>query len=113
MTNPTCDFYCDRILSGRTGVPLCFENEHVFAFHHTNPIWEAHVVLLPKRHLESFLSLEGEDELLLELMRVARRIASDLMASHGGARVYTNMGDCQSSKHLHWHIGAGAQLRPY
>ena len=112
-TNPPCDFYCEQILSGRTSVPVCFENEQVFAFHHTNPIWESHVVLLPKKHLESLLSLEGEEDLLLELLRVARQIAADLMARHGGARVYTNLGEYQSSKHLHWHIGGGAQLRPY
>jgi histidine triad (HIT) family protein len=113
MTTPPCDFYCGQILSGRTPVPVCFENDRVFAFHHTNPIWESHVVLLPKRHLESFLSLEGEDELFLELMGTARRIAADLMARHGGSRVYTNLGEYQSAKHLHWHIGGGAQLRPY
>jgi histidine triad (HIT) family protein len=113
MTTPPCDFYCEQILSGRTVVPVCFENDRVFAFHHTNPIWESHVVLLPKKHLESFLSLEGEAALLLELMQAARRIAADLMARHGGARVYTNLGDYQTAKHLHWHIGGGAQLRPY
>lgn len=114
MTTSPCDFYCDQILARRLNVPVCFENDHVFAFHHTNPIWEQHVVLLPKRHVESLLALEEPDnELLLELMRVARRIAADLLAEHGGCRVYTNLGDYQSSKHLHWHIGAGAQLRPY
>jgi len=24
----------------------------VFAFHHTNPLWENHVILLPKKHIE-------------------------------------------------------------
>lgn len=114
MLNPPCDYYCDQILSGRLKVPVCFENDEVFAFHHTNPIWEQHVVLLPKRHVESLLALgEADNELLLELMRAARRIAADLTARYGGCRVYTNLGEYQSSKHLHWHIGAGAQLRPY
>jgi histidine triad (HIT) family protein len=40
-------------------------------------------------------------------------IAGDFMARFGAARVYTNLGDYQSSKHLHWHIGCGKQLRPY
>ena len=114
MTTPPCDFYCGQILGGRLSVPVYLENDHLFAFHHTNPIWEQHVVLLPKRHIESFLSLgEADNELLLELMAVARQIAADLMARYGGCRVYTNLGDYQSAKHLHWHIGAGAQLRSY
>jgi len=114
MTAPACDFYCDKILKGLLPVPVCFENEHVFAFHHTNPIWEQHVVLLPKRHIESLITLEEVDnDLLLELMRTARMIARDFMERFGAARVYTNLGEYQSSKHLHWHIGSGEQLRPY
>lgn len=114
MTEPTCDFYCDKILKGLLDVPVCFENDLVFAFHHTNPLWEQHVVLLPKRHIESLITLEEADnELLLELMRTARMIAKDFMNRFGAARVYTNLGDYQSSKHHHWHIGCGTQLRPY
>ena len=114
MTEQTCDFYCGKILAGLQEVPVYFQNKRVFAFHHTNPIWEAHVVLLPKRHIESLLTLEEEDnDLLLELMGRAKVIAGDFMARYGGVRVYTNLGDYQSSKHLHWHIGAGQQLRPY
>jgi histidine triad (HIT) family protein len=114
MTTSICDFYCDQILSRTLEVRIYFENDQVFAFHHSNPIWEQHVVLLPKKHLESLLSLEEADnDLLLELMRTAKMIAGDLMARFGAARVYTNLGDYQSSKHLHWHIGCGKQLRPY
>ncbi|MBJ6726246.1 HIT domain-containing protein [Geomesophilobacter sediminis] len=114
MTTPIGDFYCDKILSRALDVRIYFENDDVFAFHHSNPIWEEHVVLLPKKHLESLLSLEEADnDLLLELMRTAKMIAGDFMARYGAARVYTNLGDYQSSKHLHWHIGSGKQLRPY
>ncbi|NJD91624.1 MAG: HIT domain-containing protein, partial [Geobacter sp.] len=97
-----CDFYCARILSGLQEVPVYLENDQVFAFHHTNPLWENHVVLLPKRHIESLLTMgEADNELLLELMRTARLIAADFMARFGACRVYTNLGDYQSSKHLH------------
>jgi histidine triad (HIT) family protein len=114
MTEYACDFYCDKILSGLLEVPVYFENEHVFAFHHSNPLWEHHVVLLPRRHIESLLTMEEADnDLLLELMRVARTIAKEFMTGFGACRVYTNLGDYQSSKHLHWHIGCGQQLRPY
>ena len=114
MTSSICDFYCDKILSRKLDVRIHFENDHVFAFHHSNPIWEQHVVLLPKKHLESLLSLEEADnDLLLELMRTAKMIAGEFMVRFGAARVYTNLGNYQSSKHLHWHIGCGKQLRPY
>lgn len=114
MPSSTCDFYCDQILSRTLAVRIHFENDLLFAFHHSNPLWEQHIVLLPKKHLESLLSLEEEDnELLLELLRAAKTIAGEFMARFGAARVYTNLGAYQSAKHLHWHIGCGKQLRPY
>jgi len=88
MTESTCDFYCGKILKGLLDVPVYFENEQVFAFYHTNPLWENHVVLLPKRHIESLLTLEeGDNELLLELMRTAKVIAGEFMERFGAARV--------------------------
>lgn len=114
MADPGTDYYCEKILQGREAVTVYFENEKVFAFHHTNPLWENHVVLLPKKHIESLLTLEEADnELLLELIRTAKMIGADFMRLGGGCRVYTNLGDYQSEKHLHWHIGSGRQLRPY
>ena len=114
MTREICDFYCGKVLRGELDIRVCRESERVFAFHHTNPIWEHHVVLLPKRHIESLITLEEADnDLLLELMRTAKMIAGDFMARFRACRVYTNLGEYQSSKHLHWHIGAGLQLRPY
>jgi len=114
MTDTGCDFYCGRILKGLEDVRVHWENERVFAFHHSNPLWEQHVVLLPKKHIESLLTLEEADnDLLLELVSLAKKIAAEFMESFGAARVYTNLGSYQSEKHLHWHIGAGAQLRPY
>ena len=39
-----------------------------------------------------------------------KRIAQ-VVAEHGGARVLTNLGCYQDSKHLHFHINFGAPLR--
>jgi len=114
MPDAGCDFYCGRILGGEEQVRVHWQNERIFAFHHTNPLWEHHIVLLPKKHIESLVTLEDADnDLLLELMTVARKIAADYLARFGACRVYTNLGSYQSAKHLHWHIGCGAQLRPY
>ena len=114
MSDAACDFYCGRILKGLEEIRVHRENERIFAFHHTNPLWEHHIVLLPKKHIESLLTLEEADnDLLLELVAVAKEIAAEMMAQYGACRVYTNLGSYQSAKHLHWHIGSGAQLRPY
>src|SRR4051794_1103189 len=86
MTDQTCDFYCDKILNGLLNVPVYFQNDQVFAFHHSNPLWENHVVLLPRRHIESLITMgEADNDLLPELMRTARMIAADFMERFGAA----------------------------
>jgi histidine triad (HIT) family protein len=104
----TEDFYCDEVLSGRTPVRIVRETDNVLAYHHTRPFWTAHVVVIPKRHIASLLTLEASDELLLlELLTVVREVAREVLAEHGACRVLTNLGKYQDSKHLHWHVCAG------
>jgi histidine triad (HIT) family protein len=106
------DFYCDEALSGRTPIEKVFETPEALAFYHTRPFWPVHIVVIPKRHISSLLALEAEHhELLLHLFEVIKQIASRVVAEHGGARVLTNLGQYQDSKHLHFHISYGEPLR--
>lgn len=108
MTN---DFYCDEVLSGRTAVTRVRETENVLAYHHTRPFWPVHVVVIPKRHVDSLLTLEITGPLLAELISVIQQVAAQIVAEHGACRVLTNLGDYQESRHLHWHLCAGDPLR--
>jgi histidine triad (HIT) family protein len=104
----TEDFYCDEVLSGRTPVKVVRETSNVLAYYHTRPFWPVHIVVIPKRHIVSLLTLEETDDaLLLELLRVVRDVAREVMAEHGACRVLTNLGNYQDSKHLHWHVCFG------
>ena len=106
------DFYCCEVLSGRTAVKKVFETENVLAYHHTRPFWPTHIVVVPKRHIDSLLTLQATDnELFLELFDVIRKVAADVTAEAGAARVITNLGEYQDSKHLHFHVCSGAQIR--
>ncbi len=106
------DFYCDEVLSNRTHVNRVLETERVLAYHHTRPYWPVHIVVIPKLHVASLLTLEAsDDELLVELIGVVRQVAARMVAEHGACRVLTNLGRYQDSKHLHWHVSTGAPLR--
>ena len=104
------DFYCDEVLSGRTKVNIVRETDNVLAYHHTRPFWPVHIVVIPKRHVSSLLTLEN-DSLLLELLAVVREVATQVLAEHGGCRVLTNLGKYQDSKHLHWHVCSGESIK--
>ena len=102
------DFYCDEVLSGKTSVDVVLETELVLAFHHTRPFWPVHIVVIPKQHVPSLVDLgEAPDTLLPELLEVVREVAAKVSAEHGAARVLTNLGDYQDSKHLHFHVNHG------
>ncbi len=106
------DFYCDEVLSGRTLVQSVLETENVLAFHHTRPFYPVHIVVVPKRHIESLLTIRDDDEqLVLELLQVIRQVATRVVNEHGACRVITNLGEYQDSKHLHWHVAAGQALK--
>ncbi|WP_391573501.1 HIT domain-containing protein [Cohnella sp.] len=108
----TEDFYCDEVLSGRTSVKKVIETDNVLAYHHTRPYYPVHIVAIPKRHISSLLTLEQSDnELLIELMDVVKKAASQVQSEHGACRVQTNLGKYQDSKHLHFHVYYGEPLR--
>ena len=108
----TEDFYCEQVLSGKIPVETVLETDNVLAYLHTRPFWETHIVVIPKRHISSLLALENSDEaLFLELFGVIKKVAANVTKEKGAARVLTNVGDYQESKHLHFHINSGRQIR--
>ncbi len=108
----TEDFYCDSVLSGQIEVDKVHETANVLAYHHTRPFWETHIVVIPKRHISSLLALtEGDNAILLELIEVIRRVSVGVIAQKGAARVLTNLGEYQDSKHLHFHVYSGVETK--
>jgi histidine triad (HIT) family protein len=109
MTN---DFYCDQVLSGKTEVEKVYETENVLAYYHTRPYYQVHIVAIPKKHIPSLTKMEDADqEILMELMKVIQKVATDVEEKYGACRVITNLGNYQESKHLHWHIVSGDERK--
>jgi len=38
----------------------------VLAYHHTKPFWPVHIVVIPKKHIASFVTLTDEDAPILK-----------------------------------------------
>ncbi len=102
------DFYCTEVLSGRTQVRKVKETETVLAYHHTRPFWPVHIVVIPKQHVPSLTDLgTASESILFDLLAVVREVAAQVEEQHGAARVLTNLGRYQDSKHLHFHVNSG------
>ncbi|WP_088043403.1 HIT family protein [Bacillus sp. EAC] len=108
----TEDFYCDEVLSGKTTVIKVKETENVMAYFHTKPFYPVHIVVIPKMHISSLITLEvSENDLLMELLTVIKEVAKEVNSKYGACRVITNLGNYQDSKHLHWHVVYGTPLK--
>ena len=102
------DFYCDVALKDTSALAIEYESEYVIAYHHTRPHWPTHIVIVPKKHISSFTDYAKEDESIIsEILEVVRRVASKVELEKGKARILTNLGRYQDSKHMHFHVSSG------
>lgn len=101
-----------RIVAGDEPAEFVYRDDEVVAFHDKFPRGPVHVLVVPRRHVDSAHALDDEDtQLLASCFRVTRHVAE----SEGivdGYRVATNIGTRggQAIAHLHFHVLGGRQL---
>jgi len=105
------DIYCREIIPGKLKVDIIFETNKVMAFHHTKPYFENHVVIIPKTHIESLSQYPNDEELNKDFFEAIRVVTTLFESKFGGCRISSNVGDYQTSKHLHWYVHQGKRLR--
>lgn len=90
-----------------------YEDDDLVAFHDINKKAPVHVLVIPKRHIESLLDLsEADDELIGRINRRLGDLARELGVDDSGFRVVVNSGPQagQSVPHLHFHLLGGRLL---
>ena len=106
------DFYCDQVLQGKVDVSVVFETDLVLAFHHTRPYFEYHIVIIPKQHIESLSSPHAvESTLAFDFLKAIQHVCGKVERENGGCRVSSNVGNYQSTRHLHFYVHSGKRLR--
>ncbi len=102
-----------RMAAGDIPVDAVYETDNVLVIRDINPQAETHLLLMPKKHVESLNDLEkAEESLLAELLRSPALIAQKAGIAQSGYRLVSNCGHDarQSVKHLHFHILGGQLL---
>jgi histidine triad (HIT) family protein len=103
------DFNCDVALRNVDALDVVHEDDRVLAFRHTRPSYDVHVVVVPKRHVGSLTTTTSADQDdVCAVLQMVQQVASEIEVEHGGARVVTNVGRYQDSKHLHVHVVSGS-----
>ena len=93
-----------------------YEDETVAAFKDLEPQAPVHVLVIPKKHIESLLTASTEDQqqLIAHITwEVIPQLAKELGIAEKGFRVVANTGEegGQSVKHLHFHLLGGRSMQ--
>jgi len=102
-----------KIVRREIPATLVYEDERVAAFNDINPQAPTHVLVVPKRHIETLNELGTEDDRLIgELVRRAAAIAGERGLSAGGYRTVfnTNRDAGQTVLHIHLHLLGGRTM---
>ncbi|MBU6460790.1 MAG: histidine triad nucleotide-binding protein [Proteobacteria bacterium] len=98
-----------RIVEGSLPSRKVYEDEEFLVFHDIHPFAAVHVLIIPKRHVESLQSIKESDEAMLgRLMALAPRIAASLGLESGfRTLINSGVGGGQEVFHLHAHVFGG------
>ncbi len=102
-----------RIAAGEIPASVVLEDENVLAFRDLNPQAPVHVLVIPKRHLESVAAAgPNEAELLSNVLLACRKVAEQCGIAESGFRVVLNANaDAgQTVPHLHAHVLGGRAM---
>ena len=84
--------------------PLC-ENVHWAAFHHPQPEYPVHILILPKQEISSLPNAPSDDpQLYADLILIVQRLISNFHLESHGYRLITNGGQHQTIPIWHWHL---------
>jgi histidine triad (HIT) family protein len=101
------------IAKGRMEADVIYSDETVVAFKDIDPQAPVHILVIPRRHIESALDLgPNEKELLYHIFEVINKVADSEGVASSGVRILTNVGKEaeQIVKHLHFHLLGGRKM---
>ena len=104
-----------KIIKGEIPSEKVYEDDEIFAFKDINPVAPIHILVIPKKHIETLLEVTEEDsKLIAKIYMTINKIAKDLGIEKDGFRVVANCGrdSGQEVMHIHFHMLAGKKLEP-
>lgn len=102
-----------KIIKKEIPSTIVYEDEEILAFRDIHPLAPVHVLVIPKKHIESLIHLRSEDEAIVgRIYSVINKIAKQEGIDQKGFRVIVNCGEDggQEVKHLHFHLIGGKKL---
>jgi len=103
-----------KIARGEIPSQIVYEDAQVVAFKDLSPKAPVHVLIVPKKHVQSVAHFQAEDKELAAhiFVDVVPKLAAELGVADGGFRLVLNTGSDggQTVHHLHVHLLGGRKM---
>ena len=102
-----------KIIKGEIPSTKMYEDEEILAFKDINPTAPIHILVIPKKHIQSLAHMEtGDEQIIAKIYKVINMLAEEHGVKEKGYRVIVNCGENggQEVGHLHFHLLAGKKL---
>ena len=104
----------EMILDKELESEIIYEDEDIFSIKDINPIAPVHLLIIPKKRINTINDVPDEDTLLIgKLVQVAKNLAKKYEIDESGYRLIFNTNDDggQSVYHIHLHLIGGEKLK--
>ena len=81
------------------------ETDTLVVFHHPQPSYPLHILLVPKRNYKAVVNVSADDvALMLDIFEAVKKLVARYRLEESGYRLITNGGNAQDIPHLHFHL---------
>ena len=104
----------EMILDKELESEIIYEDEEIFSIKDINPIAPVHLLIIPKKRINTINDVSDEDTLLIgKMVQVAKNLAKEYEINESGYRLIFNTNDDggQTVYHIHLHLIGGEKLK--
>ncbi len=102
-----------KIINKEITADIVYEDNEILAFSDVSPLAPIHILIIPKKHIESINDLGKNDiDLIGNMILQAKNIAKKLKISEKGYKLLfrTGVHGGQEVPHIHLHLIGGAEM---
>lgn len=102
-----------KIINKEIPSKIVYEDDDILAFEDINPLAKIHILLIPKKHIETAADLQEEDAAVIgKIYLTAKKIAEEKGMAEDGYRIVNNCKEFggQEVFHIHFHLLGGEKL---
>lgn len=98
-----------KLIKGEIPTKPIVNSKDLLVIDDINPIAEVHILIIPKAHIESVLTVSEDDSgVIIKMFKAAQKLVADKKLK--AFRLAFNGGTYQHVLHLHMHLVAGKKI---